>query len=72
VKKYFGKVTGVVVVTLLFICTDALFYSLMVHFPKLSVSENRVKRGKAIPTQFWTGLEGSRRLRLLYFMTIGT
>jgi len=34
-------------------------------------SEVKVK-GKAIPLQAWTGPEGSRRLRLLDFKTIGT
>jgi len=29
-------------------------------------------RGKGIPSQAWTGPEGSRRLRLLDFKTIGT
>jgi hypothetical protein len=29
-------------------------------------------KGKAIPLQSWTGPEGSRRLRLPYFKTIGT
>jgi len=29
-------------------------------------------KGKAIPLQAWRGPEGSRRLRLPYFMTIGT
>jgi hypothetical protein len=29
-------------------------------------------KGKAIPLQAWTGPEGSRRLRLPDFMTIGT
>jgi hypothetical protein len=29
-------------------------------------------KGKAIPLQAWTGLEGSRRLRLLDFKAIGT
>ena len=29
-------------------------------------------KGKAIPLQAWTGPEGSRRLRLLGFKTIGT
>jgi hypothetical protein len=28
-------------------------------------------RGKAIPLQAWTGLEGSRRMRLPDFKTIG-
>jgi hypothetical protein len=29
-------------------------------------------KGKAIPLQAWTGPEGSRRLRIPDFMTIGT
>jgi len=29
-------------------------------------------KGKAIPLQAWTGPEGSRRMRLPDFMTIGT
>jgi len=29
-------------------------------------------KGKAIPLQAWTGLEGSRRMRLPDFKTIGT
>ena len=29
-------------------------------------------KGKAIPLQAWTGSEGSRRLRLPDFKTIGT
>jgi hypothetical protein len=29
-------------------------------------------KGKAIPLQAWTGPEGSRRMRLLDFKTIGT
>jgi hypothetical protein len=72
VKKYFGKVIGVVFVTLPYISTAARFCSLMVHFPKLSISENGVKKGTAIPLQAWTGLESSRRIRLPDFMTIGT
>ena len=31
-----------------------------------------VKKGKALPLQAWTGPEGSRRLRLPDFKTIGT
>ena len=30
------------------------------------------KEGKAIPLQTWTGLEGSKRLRLPDFKTVGT
>jgi len=33
---------------------------------------NSSKKGKAIPLQAWTGPEGSRRLRLSDFKTIGT
>jgi len=33
---------------------------------------NNIKEGKAIPLQTWTGPEGSRRLRLPDFKTIGT
>jgi len=32
----------------------------------------RVKNGKAIPLQTWTGPEDSKRLRLPDFKTIGT
>ena len=31
-----------------------------------------VIKGKAIPVQGWTGPEGSRSLRLLDFLTVGT
>jgi hypothetical protein len=36
------------------------------------MSVTMVIKGKAIPLQAWTGLEGFRRLRLPYFKTIGT
>ena len=36
------------------------------------VTQGRASKGKAIPVQAWTGPEGSRRLRLLDFKTIGT
>jgi hypothetical protein len=32
----------------------------------------KVERGKAIPLQAWAGPEGSRKLRLPDFRTIGT
>jgi len=32
----------------------------------------KIDKGKAIPLQAWTGPEGSRRLRLPDFKTIGT
>jgi len=38
---------------------------------KIATELNYVK-GKAIPLQAWAGPEGSRRLRLPYFKTIGT
>jgi hypothetical protein len=34
--------------------------------------KKKKKKGKAIPLQAWTGPEGSRRLRLSDFKTIGT
>jgi hypothetical protein len=39
----------------------------------LSTKENYMKvKGRAIPVQAWTGPEGSNRLRLPHFKTIGT
>jgi len=32
----------------------------------------KIGKGKAIPLQVWTGPEGSRRMRLSDFKTIGT
>ena len=45
--------------------------------PRHAVSLGRIfahtmRKGKAVPLQAWTGLEGSRRLRLPDFKTIGT
>ena len=37
----------------------------VIHFSLFS-------RGKAIPLQAWTGPEGSRRLKLVDFKTVGT
>ena len=37
-----------------------------------SSSSSSSSKGKAIPLQTWTGPEGSRRLRLPDFKTIGT
>jgi hypothetical protein len=37
----------------------------------LNLKQKR-KKGKAIPLQAWTGPEGSRRMRLPDFKTIGT
>jgi hypothetical protein len=39
----------------------------IVHFPR-----NCITYGKAMPVQSWTVPEGSRKLRLPDFMTIGT
>jgi len=39
---------------------------------KFSTVIHYVAKGKAIPLQAWTGPEGSRRLRLPDFKTIGT
>jgi hypothetical protein len=41
------------------------------QYPSNNSAHNYLK-GKAIPLQAWTGPEGSRRLRLPDFMTIGT
>ena len=50
---------------------------LVLYKPKLDKNRNFVLKynkckGKAIPLQAWTGLEGSRRLRLPEFKTVGT
>jgi len=39
---------------------------------KVRDSGHHTGKGKAIPLQAWTGPEGSRRLRLPDFKTIGT
>ena len=48
-------------------------------YSRLEIDENGAmvksrsqEKGKAVPLQAWTGPEGSRRLRLPDFMTIGT
>jgi hypothetical protein len=45
-------------------------YVLMIDGVFRMITED--KKGKATPLQAWTGPEGSRRLRLLDFKTIGT
>jgi len=42
------------------------------HPYRLYSPSSKVREGKAIPLQAWTGPEGSRRLRLPDFKTIGT
>jgi len=37
-----------------------------------SLEDLDINKGKAIPLQAWTGPEGSRRLRIPDFKTIGT
>jgi len=39
---------------------------------EISVFISSLVKGKAIPLQVWTGSEGSRKLRLPDFKTIGT
>jgi len=36
-----------------------------------TIPHHKKVKGKAIPLQAWTGLEGSRRLRLSDFKTVG-
>jgi len=52
--------------------TAALLYVLNHPFNKLHKHLTVRKKGKAIQLQAWTGPEGSRRVRLLDFKTIGT
>jgi len=40
--------------------------------PEVDCLIQTVPKGKAIPLQFWTGPDSSRRLRLPDFKTIGT
>ena len=42
------------------------------YFSLNSIIYSSDKKDKAIPLQAWTGPEGSRRLRLPYFKTVGT
>jgi hypothetical protein len=44
----------------------------MKHNGSLSIKNTEKVKGRAIPLQAWTGPEGSRRLRLPDFKTIGT
>jgi len=58
-------------------CEEVIWYSLAaevtLYYPMTSLVRYQVKKkGKAIPLQAWTGPEGSRRLRLPDFKTIGT
>jgi hypothetical protein len=46
---------------------NKVFYKIPLHIYSLNKG-----KGKAIPLQAWTGPEGSRRLRLPDFKTIGT
>jgi hypothetical protein len=38
----------------------------------VKITVSAIPKGKVIPLQAWTGLEGSRRLRLPDFKTVGT
>ena len=42
------------------------------RYVQYTYNVNGKGKGKAVPLQAWTGLEGSRRLRLPDFKTIGT
>jgi len=50
---------------------DRVQYS-TVHIPNVFCDGKGKGKGKAVPLQAWTGPEGSRRLRLPDFKTIGT
>jgi hypothetical protein len=52
-------------------CTEAN-YILFVFYVFFVTSSKTWQKGKAIPLQAWTGPEGSRRLKLPDFKTIGT
>jgi len=51
--------------------TGLFFISKLIKYIKYC-SQSRGNKDKAIPLQAWTGPEGSRRLRLPDFMTVGT
>jgi hypothetical protein len=57
------------------ICTTLQKVELML-MPTISLQQYMTfitsYKGKAIPLQAWTGPDGSRRLRLPDFMTVGT
>jgi len=52
--------------------TERHEHSYGVQYRRVGLYDITLKKGKAIPMQAWTGLEGSMRLRLPDFMTIGT
>jgi len=43
-----------------------------IQTPHCNLNNDKLNKGKAIPLQAWTGPEGSRRLRIQDFKTIGT
>jgi hypothetical protein len=56
---------------------DSIYLKQCIIVPSYLIINNhtlffRHKKGKAIPLQAWTGPEGSRKLKLPDFMTIGT
>jgi len=56
-----------------FSCTSITFaFKIITVAVELKSYSNIKGKGKAIPLQAWTGPEGSRRLRLPDFKTIGT
>jgi hypothetical protein len=63
----FGVYLVLWLVELVLCCVSVLVISVLVYTVFCIVC-----KGKAIPLQALTGPEGSRRLRLLDFMTIGT
>ena len=58
--------------SVLFCWTTRFIAVMKIANPGRYSEPHELSKGKAIPLQAWTGPEGSRRLRLPDFMTIGT
>jgi len=66
-RMYMGKLVKPFVST-----WDVLNVLAYMRHPTMKITNKMHYKSKAIPLQAWTGLEGSRRLRLPDFKTIGT
>jgi len=60
--RFVSMVTGFTVSTIIFLCSCVVY----------RIGVRRIVKGKAIPIQAWTGPEGSGKLRIPDFKTIGT